>query len=146
MRRLTAVLMSTLILAGSLTEAVAQSRTVDLTRQYPGEEFTQYRRGYREGYREYRYERPYYGRPHYERRYVRRDRGSDVALGVGALALGVLAAGAIASQAQAQPALPRPPATVDPQLAAHCARTYRSFDARTGTYVSWDGRRLVCTW
>lgn len=65
------------------------------------------------------------------------------ALGAMGIAIGAIAAGAIASQARAAPP---PPATVDPRLAAYCARKYKSFDPVTGTYVTYSGRRVVCTW
>ena len=149
MRRITAFLLSALVLGSSMAEAVAQTPNVDLTRAYPGESYTQYRE--RVIVREY-YGRPYrhygyYGRPDYRHYHHRRHRGGDAALAIGAAGLiGALAIGAAASQAQTQPALPRPPATQDPQLAAWCAKRYRSFDAVTGTYVAQGGRRLVCTY
>jgi len=155
MRRITALIMSALVLGGSLTEAVAQSRTPDLSRAYPGEGYTQYRErvivreyyGRPSRYDRYdRYDREYDRHRHGHRHY-RRDRGGDAAaVALGAGLIGALAIGAAASAAQAQPALPRPPATQDPQLAAWCAKRYRSFDAVTGTFVGASGQRLVCTY
>jgi hypothetical protein len=72
------------------------------------------------------------------------DPGAAAAAGVLGLAAGAIIGGAIASQTQALP--PPPPATVDPQLAAYCARRYRSFDAVTGTYLARTGERIVCTY
>jgi hypothetical protein len=100
---------------------------------YPNESYAQY---YRRGYR------PYYR----ERYYSRRDNGAAVAAGVAGLAAGALIAGAIASQAQAQPAAPQPPGIVDPQVAAYCARKYRSYDPATGTFLATNGMRYVCTY
>ncbi|WP_262270722.1 BA14K family protein [Microvirga yunnanensis] len=105
-----------------------------LDRAYPNESYAQY---YRRGYR------PYYYRDRY---YYRRDNGAAVAAGVAGLAAGALIAGAIANQAQAQPAAPPPPGTVDPQLAAYCARKYRSYDPGTGTFLATNGMRYVCTY
>ena len=75
-----------------------------------------------------------------------RDNGAAVAAGVAGLAAGALIAGAIASQAQAQPAAPPPPGTVDPSVAAYCARKYRSYDPATGTFLAHNGMRYVCTY
>ncbi|WP_414476430.1 BA14K family protein [Microvirga sp. M2] len=68
----------------------------------------------------------------------------DQGAGVLGLAAGALVAGAIANQAQAAP--PPPPGTVDPQLAAYCARKYRSYDPATGTFRASNGMRYVCTY
>jgi len=129
--------LATVALVGfaSLAPAVAQpvpAATPDLARAYPGETYAQYR---------YRYGRPYYAPEPY---YYRHDRGAAVGAGIAGLAAGALIGGAIASQAQAAP--PPPPATVDPQLAAYCARRFRSYDPVTGTYVSMTGERIVCTY
>ena len=80
----------------------------------------------------------YYGRPYYGY-----DRGASVAAGIAGLAAGALIAGAIASQAAAPPP---PPGTVDPNLAAYCARKYRSYDPVTGTFLARSGERFVCTY
>jgi hypothetical protein len=101
---------------------------------YPNESYVQY---YRRGYRP---------RVHHHHHYYRRDSGSAVAAGVAGLAAGALIAGAIASQAQAQPAAPPPPGTVDPSVAAYCARKYRSYDPGTGTFLASNGMRYVCTY
>ncbi|WP_210483063.1 BA14K family protein [Microvirga antarctica] len=108
--------------------------TPDVQQAYPSESYSQYyRRGY--GY----YGRPYYGRPYY------RDNGAAVAAGVAGVAAGALIAGAIANQA-AQPAAPPPPGTVSPSVAAYCARKYRSYDPASGTFLSNNGMRYVCTY
>jgi hypothetical protein len=80
----------------------------------------------------------YYGRPYYGY-----DRGASVAAGIAGLAAGALIAGAIASQAATPPP---PPGTVDPNLAAYCARKYRSYDPVTGTFLARSGERFVCTY
>lgn len=108
-----------------------------LDRSYPNEDYTQYRpyRGYRPP------PRAYYGHRHY----YRNDGGSALAAGAVGLAAGALIGSAIAgSQAQAAP--PPPPGTVDPQVAAYCARKYRSYDPATGTFLATNGMRYVCTY
>ncbi|MBM6579946.1 BA14K family protein [Microvirga sp. BT689] len=98
---------------------------------YPNESYAQY---YRRGYR------PYY----HDRYYYRRNNGAAVAAGVAGLAAGALIAGAISSQAQA--AAPQPPGVTDPQVAAYCARKYRSYDPASGTFLAANGMRYVCTY
>jgi hypothetical protein len=80
--------------------------------------------------------------------YYRRRRGNGAALAAGAvgLAAGAMLGGALANQAHAQPAPPPPPGTVNPQVAAYCARTYRSYDPVSGTYLASNGLRYVCTY
>jgi hypothetical protein len=140
MRKIAALMVALGVLGTPVTQASAApapSKQPDLTRVYPGESYAQWRGRYRPG------PRYYYGPPRY---YYRRDNGAAVAAGVAGLAAGALIAGAIAnSQAQAT-AMPAPPATVDPQLAAWCARKYRSFDPVTGTYLAVTGERIVCTY
>ena len=124
--------------AGAGATERPQSSLPDVHQAFPGESYTQYyRRGY--GYRGYGY---YGGGPYY----YRRDNGAAVAAGVAGLAAGALIAGAIANQAQAQPAAPPPPGTISPSVAAYCARRYRSYDPASGTYLSNDGMRYVCTY
>jgi hypothetical protein len=123
-----------LVTALPVHAASLQSRPVpQIDKAYPNESYAQY---YRRGYR------PYYR----DRYYYRRDNGAAVAAGVAGLAAGALIAGAIANQAQAQPAAPPPPGTVDPQMAAYCARKYRSYDPATGTFLATNGLRYVCTY
>lgn len=123
-----------LVPAVPATAAPLQTRPLpQIDQAYPNESYAQY---YRRGYR------PYYR----DRYYYRRDNGAAVAAGVAGLAAGALIAGAIANQAQAQPAAPPPPGTVDPQLAAYCARKYRSYDPATGTFLATNGMRYVCTY
>ena len=67
--------------------------------------------------------RRYYGHRHYN---------DGAALGLG-LAAGAIVGGAIAAgAAQAN------------QNAAYCAQRYRSYDPRSGTYLSRDGNRYPC--
>jgi BA14K-like protein len=100
-----------------------------------------------ESYAQYYYRRGYAPRPYYrDGYYYRRDNGAAVAAGVAGLAAGALIGGAIASQAQAQPAAPPPPGVVNPQVAAYCARKYRSYDPGTGTFMANNGMRYVCTY
>ena len=140
MRALAIATLALGVAASSLAPVLAQPlpATPDLSRAYPGEDYAQFRGRYHGG--PHSYGRPYYARPYY----YRRDNGASVAAGVAGLAAGALIAGAIASQAQAAP--PPPPATVDPQLAAYCARRFRSFDPVTGTYLAVSGERIVCTY
>lgn len=136
MREFMAALVGTAMLATALPAGATPIETRPLPRvekAYPNESYAQY---YRRGYR------PYYR----ERYYYRRDNGAAVAAGVAGLAAGALIAGAIANQAQAQPAAPRPPGVVDPQVAAYCARKYRSYDPATGTFLATNGMRYVCTY
>jgi anti-sigma factor RsiW len=81
-------------------------------------------------------------------RYYYRGRGNGAALGAGAvgLAAGAILGGALANQVHAQPTPPPPPGTVNPQVAAYCARTYRSYDTVSGTYLASNGLRYVCTY
>jgi hypothetical protein len=134
MRRIAATVLSLSMIASSVAPGVSSPLPVkpDLTNVYPGESYTQYRRYYGDG--------PYY----YGRRHYYRGGGDAVAAGVVGLAAGALIAGAIANQAQAAP--PPPPATVDPRLAAYCARKFRSFDPGSGTYLARSGERIVCTY
>jgi hypothetical protein len=78
--------------------------------------------------------------------YYGKRRGNGAALAAGAVGLpaGAILGGALANQAQAQPA--PPPGTVNPQVAAYCARTYRSYDPVSGTYLASNGLRYVCTY
>jgi hypothetical protein len=80
--------------------------------------------------------------------YYGKRRGSGAALAAGAvgLAAGAILGGALANQAHTQPAPPPPPGTVNPQVAAYCARTYRSYDPVSGTYLASNGLRYVCTY
>jgi BA14K-like protein len=129
------VIGTTVLPAGASPQPAAKP---DLTRIYPGESYTQYRRYY--GGRYYGGGRYYWGSPYYRRNYY----GGAAAAGVAGLAAGALIAGSLANQAQAAP--PPPPATVDPQLAAYCARRFRSFDPYSGTYLASSGERIVCTY
>jgi hypothetical protein len=137
MRKIVAALVGAAVLASALPATAAplqKSRPLpQVENAYPNESYAQY---YRRGYR------PYYR----DRYYYRRDNGAAVAAGVAGLAAGALIAGAIANQAQAQPAVPPPPGTVDPQMAAYCARKYRSYDPATGTFLATNGMRYVCTY
>jgi len=91
-----------------------------------------------EGYTQYYYRRHYYHHHHHG------DGGAALAAGAVGLAAGALIGSAIASQAQAAP--PPPPGTVDPTVAAYCARKYRSYDPTTGTFLASNGMRYVCTY
>jgi anti-sigma factor RsiW len=136
MRKFMTALLGLTMLAAALPAHAnpAQTRPLpQVEKAYPNESYAQY---YRRGYR------PYYR----DRYYYRRDNGSAVAAGVAGLAAGALIAGAIASQAQAQPAAPQPPGLVNPQVAAYCARKYRSYDPATGTFLATNGMRYVCTY
>jgi hypothetical protein len=137
MRSLVTALVATAVLASVIPAAASpiQNRPMpQVDKTYPNESYAQYyRRGYRPPVRHHHH-------------YYRRDNGSAVAAGVAGLAAGALIAGAIASQAQAQPAAPPPPGIVDPQVAAYCARKYRSYDPASGTFLSTNGMRYVCTY
>ncbi|GGE43289.1 hypothetical protein GCM10007276_20700 [Agaricicola taiwanensis] len=97
-------------------------------------EDVQYRHGRRYHGHRYHGSRRYYR----DRRYYRRDNGgAAVAAGVVGLAAGVLA-----GQALAQPRYAPAPAYSDRH--AYCYSKYRSYDARTGTYLGYDGLRHYC--
>ena len=120
--------------ASGIAQAAAQAQA----RTYPGESFTQWRRGYhRHGY--------------YGRGYRRGPSGGAVAAGVvGGLALGALAGAAIANSQPAPGYYGGPGQPVgnvygaDPNWVNYCASKYRSFDPRTGTYLASDGYRYPC--
>lgn len=136
MRKFVMALAGAAVLVSALPASASpvQNRPLpQIDQAYPNESYAQY---YRRGYR------PYYR----DRYYYRRDNGSAVAAGVAGLAAGALIAGAIANQAQAQPAAPPPPGMIDPQMAAYCARKYRSYDPATGTFLATNGMRYVCTY
>jgi hypothetical protein len=136
MRKFVTALVGAAVLVSALPASATPLQTRPLPqvdKAYPNESYAQY---YRRGYR------PYYR----DRYYYRRDNGAAVAAGVAGIAAGALIAGAIANQAQAQPAVPAPPGTVDPQVAAYCARKYRSYDPGTGTFLATNGMRYVCTY
>jgi hypothetical protein len=136
MRKFVMALAGAAVLVSALPASASpvQNRPLpQIDQAYPNESYAQY---YRRGYR------PYYR----DRYYYRRGNGSAVAAGVAGLAAGALIAGAIANQAQAQPAAPPPPGTIDPQMAAYCARKYRSYDPATGTFLATNGMRYVCTY
>lgn len=132
MRQFILSLMGTCILATTAVPAGASplsSPQASPSKQaYPTESYAQYY--YHHGW----------GRPYYYHHY----NDGAVAAGVAGLAAGALVAGAIASQAQ--PAAPPPPGTVDPSIAAYCARKYRSYDPATGTFLGRNGMRYVCTY
>ena len=135
MRKFASLVLAASMLVAPLSQAISSPspQMPEITKQYPGESYTQYRR--------------YYGGPRYyhgPRYYRRGGNGGAVAAGVLGLAAGALVAGAIANQAQAAP--PPPPGTVDPQLAAYCARKYRSYDPGSGTFLAGNGMRYVCTY
>lgn len=135
MRKFIMALVGTAVLVSALPAGAAPAQTRPLPQvdqAYPNESYAQY---YRRGYR------PYYGDRYY---YRRNNNGAAVAAGVAGVAAGALIAGAIANQAQ--PVAPQPPGVVDPQVAAYCARKYRSYDPGSGTFMANNGMRYVCTY
>lgn len=100
----------------------------------------QYRRY---GHRHYGHRRYGYGRG-YGRGYRRGPGvGAAVGAGVAGLAAGAILGGAIAnSQARAAPVVVQ--GGGDPEAVAACARRFRSYDARSGTYLGNDGARHPC--
>jgi hypothetical protein len=98
--------------------------------------YVQYRRF---GHRHYGHRRYGYGRGY------RRGPGDGAAVGAGVagLAAGAILGGALAnSQAQAAPVVVQ--GGPDPEAVAACARRFRSYDARSGTYLGNDGARHPC--
>ena len=80
----------------------------------------------------------------YRQDYVRRhrDRRDDhsdaIIAGLLGFALGAAIAGSQQDKERVQPRLS------DPDWIAYCARKYRSFDPRSGTYLGVDGLRRYC--
>jgi len=148
MRKLAAILGCAGIFGGILSsslpvhaEPLRRQVLPQIDTTYPNEGYTQY--GPRRGFRPAPPPPRYY---HHRHRYRHRHDGSSaLAAGAVGLAAGALIGTAIASS-QAQAAPPPPPGTVDPQLAAYCARKYRSYDPVTGTFLSTNGMRYVCTY
>ncbi|MBD2745881.1 BA14K family protein [Microvirga sp. BT688] len=140
MRKIPTLFLALFTFGASLAEAAAQSRYPGSYRD-SGYERDRYS-GYDREYRRSRYDEPRdYGRRHYRRG----DSGDALVAGILGLAIGAAVLGSLANQAQAQVA-PAPPATQDPQLAAYCARRFRSYDPMTGTYLTSAGERFVCTY
>lgn len=95
------------------------------------------------GWRGRHYNDHYYGRHHRHRDF---DAGSAAAAGIVGLAAGAIIGGAIANSNQ-QPVYDY---RMDPNYRsradwdAYCYSKYRSYDARTGTYLGYDGYRHYC--
>ncbi len=90
------------------------------------------RRDVRDARRDFREERDFRRRYYVRdgRRYYREPNGAEIFAGIVA---GAIAAGA-ANSAAAQ----------DARAVAYCERRYRSYDAASGTYLGYDGRRHPC--
>ncbi len=86
----------------------------------------------RRHYRNRHYSRPYYG---HNRRYHRRNNDAAIAAGIAGLAVGAIVAGSAANNTRYR-------ASSDHH--AYCHSRYRSYDARSGTFVGYDGRRHYC--
>lgn len=114
---------------------VNQSSVQDIQYLYPKRGYYGPRRHYG-GNRYYGGDRRYYGGRHYRHR--RGNGGAVAAAGVVGLAAGVLAGQALSQPRQVAPA----PAYGDRH--AYCYSRYRSYDARSGTYLGYDGRRHYC--
>lgn len=92
------------------------------------------------------------GYHHYHHRH--RDHGGAAAAGIFGLAAGALLGSALAQPRYYAPPPPPPvyypaPVTYAPapwtaDWYAYCASKYRSFDAGSGTYVTYSGVRRVC--
>lgn len=120
----------------ALAAPAPQSPVEALVRGDLPTDYVQYRRY---GHRPYGHRRYGYGRGY------RRGPGVGAAVGasVAGLAAGAILGGAIAnSQAQAAPVVVHGGA--DPEAVAACARRFRSYDARSGTYLCNDGARHPC--
>lgn len=79
-------------------------------------------------------------RQRYERRHRHRDNDDSDALIAGIIGF-ALGAAIVASQEEHEAVKPR---LNDPDWIAWCARKYRSFDPRSGTYLGYDGLRHYC--
>jgi len=129
---MTALLVGTPALAAPTPQSPAEA----LVRGELPTDYAQYRRY---GHRPYGHRRYGYGRGYRRGPGV----GAAVGAGVAGLAAGAILGGAIASsQAQAAPVVVQGGA--DPEAVAACARRFRSYDARSGTYLGNDGARHPC--
>ena len=71
--------------------------------------------------------------------------GAAAAAGIAGAVIGGIIASQNPGPVYAAPPPPPPRAYgADPDWVAYCARRYRTFDARTGTYLGADGRRYMC--
>lgn len=129
--------MTALLVGTPALAAPAQQSPVEaLVRGDLPTDYVQYRRY---GHRAYGHRRYGYGRGYRRGPGV----GAAVGAGVAGLAAGAILGGAIAnSQAQAAPVVVQGGA--DPEAVAACARRFRSYDARSGTYLGNDGARHPC--
>jgi len=129
---MTALLVGTPALAGPAPQSPVEA----LVRGDLPTDYVQYRRY---GHRHYGRRRYGYGRGYRRGPGV----GAAVGAGVAGLAAGAILGGAIAnSQAQAAPVVVQ--GGGDPVAVAACARRFRSYDARSGTYLGNDGARHPC--
>lgn len=87
------------------------------------------------------------------RRWRDRDRDNDVAAGIAGLATGAIIGGLLSQgggggYGYGAPVASAPPAGGYAPFSAgyvsYCSSKYRSFDARTGTFLGYDGRRHFC--
>lgn len=132
--------------AGGLTNAIyVREAAIFPTEAMPLHQQAQYRgRGPDRDYWRHRdWHDRRYGRGYYDRRYRdyrdnRRDESAAVAAGFLGFVLGAAIAG---SQGERSYAVAR---LGDPNWIAYCARKYRSFDPRSGTYLGYDGYRRYC--
>jgi hypothetical protein len=121
-----------------LTVSAAGIEIRPVERHYAPRGYYRGDRGYYRGNRGYYYgNRGYYARDrYYDRRYYRRHRHNDaIGAGIAGLAVGALVGGALVNQNTYYRGGNRD---------AYCYSRYRSYDARTGTYVGYDGRRHYC--
>lgn len=131
-----AALTALLVGTPALAAPAPQSPVEALVRSDLPTDYVQYRRY---GHRPYGHRRYGYGRGYRRGPGV----GAAVGAGVAGLAAGAILGGAIAnSQAQAAPVVVQGGA--DPEAVAACARRFRSYDARSGTYLGNDGARHPC--
>ncbi len=94
----------------------------------------------REAFRDRRYVDRCQGRGYYDRNYgsTRRDNSSALAAGFLGFVLGAAIAGSSNDRTYATSRLS------DQSWTSSCTRRYRSFDARSGTYLGFDGYRHYC--
>ena len=94
----------------------------------------------REAFRDRGYVDRRHGRGYYDRNYgsTRRDDSSALAAGFLGFVLGAAIAGSANDRSYATTRLS------DQSWTANCTRRYRSFDARSGTYLGFDGYRHYC--
>ncbi len=109
---------------------------------YPGNR-SGYHPGYRGGYWPGYGPGPYAHRPYYSRgNWNNNNNGAAVAAGIAGLAVGAIVGSAASTPGPTY--YTSSPQPWSPAWYRYCEGRYRSFDARSGTYLGYDGHRHMC--